>query len=150
MEVFGAIAAAVNCAEAGIRVCDGLARLIQETKYAETSAKYLQDKVDSLHDMLLDLEATLKTVGGTCTSGEANRIHTKLVKSLECCRDTLTAFEADLEGLHGGQKLEILKKLLLARKLNKLDPVLARFEGKIDTHWKSISILFQCLQTCAS
>ncbi|KAL9618493.1 MAG: hypothetical protein Q9160_006812 [Pyrenula sp. 1 TL-2023] len=113
MEVFGAIAGAVNCADAGIRVCDGLARLIQQTKDAETSAKYLQDKVNSLHDMLLDLRVTLKSTQGTCLSGEANRIHTNLVKSLECCRDTLTGFEHELEGLHGRQKLEILKKLLV-------------------------------------
>lgn len=147
MEPFGAAAGAVNCIDAGFRVYKGLVKFIDEAKNADSTAKYLQDKVNSLRDLLLNVKRTLPAVTGTHNVGEAKRLRNQILQSIEECQEMLESFACDLEGLNGQQRLEILRKALLVRKLHKLDPALARFEGNLETHWKAIYILFQCLQT---
>lgn len=146
MEPFGAFAGAVNCIDVGVRVSNGLAKFIEEAKDADTNAQYLRDKVTRLCDLLEKVRVSLRVIQSRHISEDQIWIRDQIFDAIERCRETLVNFEGVLNKLKGQQRIEFLRRALLARELNKLGSGLKRFEGDLETHWKAISILFQLFQ----
>ena len=145
---FESIAAAIGCVEIATRVCERLSRFVNEAKNADSEAEHLKQKVERLHVILQNIQSNRSSRLPTASKQsdtEEDRLWEQIRSSVERCGTTLTAFKKELDCLQDKARFDILRKALLAKRLNKISRAAEIFDSNIDINIHDIQISFSCL-----
>ncbi|KAF4553577.1 Ankyrin repeat-containing protein 31 [Elsinoe fawcettii] len=149
MEVFGAAGAAIQLADIALRLFQNLCEFVNNVKTADTAAKELRDKVESLwttvNHVNLVIDAREKT--GRPLTVEEKRIRKALAKDISVSKRVLEQFEKSIEGLLRNPAQPVwLGKTLIQLQLEKRDAAIRRLENFIDTRLQMMQVSLACLE----
>ncbi|PNS18124.1 hypothetical protein CAC42_3569 [Sphaceloma murrayae] len=151
MEAFGAAASAVQLADIALRLFQNLCDFVNNARTADTAAKELRDKVESLWTTITTVKSVIKlreeSLQRRPLSDDEKRVRRTLQKDILVCTRVLEQFETALHGLLRDHNHPAwLGKTLLQLQLEKRDAAIRRLENFIDTRLQMLQVSLACLQ----
>lgn len=147
---FQIAASAIAVAEFIFKTCESLAKFVKDAKASDNTVAEIRDKVQRLGDVVLSIKDALvyrtTQVATKPPEPEEALIWDRIWATLDRCQRTLKRFKEELKDLHGRGQFEWVRKTLLQLRLQQKDPMITRFEKRMDTYMQVLQTLFICLQ----
>ncbi|KAG8631722.1 hypothetical protein KVT40_000862 [Elsinoe batatas] len=155
MEAFAVASSTVQLADIALRLFQTLCDFVNNAKTADTAAKELRDKVESLWTTIKTIKSVInlrnESLSRRPLNDEEKRVRRTLSKDIAVCTRVLEQFESSLEGLlRDPSHPSWLGKTLLQLQLDKRDAAIRRFENFIDTRLQMMQVSLACLEISKS
>ncbi|TKX22451.1 ankyrin repeat-containing protein 15 [Elsinoe australis] len=150
MEAFGVAASAIQLADIAFRLCQNLADFVNNARTADTAAKELRDKVQSLYNTIDTVKTVINLRDESSNhqplSDEEKRVRKTLKKDILVCSRVLEQFDVSLKGLlRDPNHPAWLGKTLVQLQLDKRGAVIRRLEAFIDARLQMMQVSLACL-----